>query len=48
VKERVAIFLARLSTRCELCMVGEVYGVAEYIISQIVREFYITVILEGS
>ncbi len=40
VEERVAMSLARLGTGDGLRMVGEVYGVAEYTISRIVREFY--------
>jgi hypothetical protein len=39
VEERVAMSLARLGTGDGLRMVGEVYGVAEYTISGIVKEF---------
>jgi hypothetical protein len=39
VEERVAMSLARLGIVDGLRMVGEVYGVAEYTISGIVKEF---------
>jgi hypothetical protein len=39
VEKRVAMSLARLGTGDGLCMVGEVYGVAECMILEIVIEF---------
>jgi len=39
VKERVAMSLARLGTEEGLCMVGEVYGIVECMILEIIGEF---------
>ena len=46
----IAMSLQRLGTRSTLCVVGEVYGVAESTISEIVRIFYklVRVHLQGT
>ena len=50
VENKIAMSLQRLGTGNTLCTVGEVYGVAESTISEIVRNFYKLIIfhLQGT